>query len=320
MRLRELRGRGPDKGDSVESPYDVDARYRRKGSAGWTGYMVHLTEACDAARPRLVLHADTTPADVHEVKRAEPILAALDERGLSASDHLADAAYISADLLVKAEDRYGVRLVGPPRKDARWQALTEGGYTTDRFELDWDRRTATCPEGKTSESWREYQDESGRPYTMVRFGRTDCDACPARDLCTRSERTGRALRLHARREQGALESMRAELTTAEGRRLYGLRSGVEATMSQGGPGHGPEASAVPGPPEGPARPRRDGRSALGRPGRRVARRPACGPDADLALRRPGSLTDFASSVQTVSEWLPVGGDTGGASVGAGRAE
>ena len=38
IRLRELRGRGPDKGDSVESPYDVDARYRKKRGTTWVGY------------------------------------------------------------------------------------------------------------------------------------------------------------------------------------------------------------------------------------------------------------------------------------------
>ena len=79
--LRELRGRGPDKGDAVESPYDVDARYRSKGGTAWTGYMVHLTETCDEDRPRLVVHADTTAADVHEAMRTEAILDAVAARG-----------------------------------------------------------------------------------------------------------------------------------------------------------------------------------------------------------------------------------------------
>ena len=38
VRLRELRGRGPEKGDSVESPYDVDAHYRKKRRTTWEGY------------------------------------------------------------------------------------------------------------------------------------------------------------------------------------------------------------------------------------------------------------------------------------------
>lgn len=58
VRLRELRGRGREKGDSVESPYDVDARYRRRCGTTWVGYVTHLTETCDEGAPRLVVHAD----------------------------------------------------------------------------------------------------------------------------------------------------------------------------------------------------------------------------------------------------------------------
>jgi len=233
VRLRELRGRGPEKGDSVESPYDVDARYRRKRGTTWMGYMVHLTETCDGDRPRLVVHADTTAGDVHEAARAEPILAALDERGLSASEHLADAAYISADLLVGAGDRYGVQLVGPPRKDASWQGRTDGAYTAADFALDYGRGAATCPEGEESRTWREYTDRTGREYVMVRFDTATCRACPSRDLCVRSERSGRSLHLHPRREQEALEAMRAGLKTDAGWAAYSARAGVEGTLSQG---------------------------------------------------------------------------------------
>ena len=45
--MRPAQGRGP--GDKVESPYDTDARFWSKRATHWTGYMVHLTETCDAA-------------------------------------------------------------------------------------------------------------------------------------------------------------------------------------------------------------------------------------------------------------------------------
>ena len=67
VRLRPAQGRGP--GDRVESPYDAEARFRAKSGTGWTGYMVHLTETCDAERPRLIVHAEATPANVHEAMR-----------------------------------------------------------------------------------------------------------------------------------------------------------------------------------------------------------------------------------------------------------
>jgi hypothetical protein len=162
-----------------------------------------------------------------------PVLVALDERRLSAAEHLADAAYVSADLLVSAEDRYGVRLVGPPRKDVSWQARAEGGYTTDRFDLDWGRETATCPEGEESWSWRTYTDRDRGEYIVAQFAPGACQSCAARDLCVRSKSGGRTLRLHPERGQAALEAMRVEMATDEGRDRYAARAGVEGTLSQG---------------------------------------------------------------------------------------
>lgn len=231
-RLRELRGRGPEKGDSVESPYEVDARYRKKRGTTWIGYMVHFTETCDEDAPRLVVHADTTPGDVHEARRVSIIHEALAVKGLAPSEHLADAAYISADLLVEAQDQHGIRLVGPPRKDASWQARTDGGYAADRFDLDWARETATCPEGVESATWTTYHNAAAGDYVSVRFSVRDCRACPARERCAPSGTSGRSLRLHPQPEQEALVAMRTEMETEAGLSNYAARAGIEGTLSQ----------------------------------------------------------------------------------------
>src|SRR3954453_814605 len=80
VRLRPVQGRGP--GDRIQSPYDPDSRFRSKAGMRWTGYMVHLTETCDEDAPRLVVHTDTTPANVHEAVRTAPIHEALAGKGL----------------------------------------------------------------------------------------------------------------------------------------------------------------------------------------------------------------------------------------------
>jgi len=113
VRLRQVEGRGP--GDRIESPYDVDARFRSKSGMNWMGYMVHLTETCDEGAPHLVLHADTTPANVNEAVRTEPIHAALAAKGLAPSEHLVDSAYVSAEHLIRAQEQHGIDLVGPGR-------------------------------------------------------------------------------------------------------------------------------------------------------------------------------------------------------------
>ncbi|GGF74524.1 hypothetical protein GCM10011402_28960 [Paracoccus acridae] len=109
--------------------------------------MVHLTETCDAGTPHLVLHADTTPANVHEAMRTEPIHAALAAKGLVPTEHLVDAAYVSAEHLVTAHERHGIDLIGPPRPVQNWQTQETGAFLVTDFTVDCDRHCVRCPEG-----------------------------------------------------------------------------------------------------------------------------------------------------------------------------
>lgn len=229
-RLRPVQGRGP--GDRVESPYDTDARFRSKGGMGWTGYMAHLTETCDEAAPRLVVHTDTVPANVHEAMRTELIHAALAAKGLAPAEHLLDAGYVSAEGLISARERYGIDLVGPGRPGTSWQDRAEGAFGITDFIVVWDRRVARCPEGHESAQWREHRDEARGSYIRVRFSASLCAACPSKTRCTHGQGQGRQLRLHVREEHEALATARARQDSEAGRRLYAQRQGVEATISQ----------------------------------------------------------------------------------------
>jgi transposase len=232
-RLRPVQGRGP--GDRVESPYDTEARFRAKAGTNWTGYMVHFTETCDEGAPRLVVHADTTPANVHEAPRTAPIHAALAAKGLAPSEHLVDSAYVSADHFITARKEHDIDLVGPSRRNLSWQGLAEDAFSSADFIVDWDRRTARCPEGKESVGWYEATKRPGqRTLVRAQFRAADCLGCASRSRCTRSEAQskGRVLAVLPRPEYEALAAARARESTAEGRRLYAQRQGIESTLSQ----------------------------------------------------------------------------------------
>ena len=185
VRLREVRGCGP--GDRVESPYDIDARFRAKSGTDWTGYMVHLTETCDPGLPRLVVHTDTTPANVHEAVRTGAIHEALSEAGLTPSEHLVDAAYVSAEQLVVANVRHGIDLIGPARSNHSWQRRSTEAIQMADFTVDWERRRVRCPEGHESTSWGEYRDTAnGRSFIRAGFSPGDCRPCPAKPRCTQA--------------------------------------------------------------------------------------------------------------------------------------
>ena len=52
---------------SIESPYDMEAKYSRKDVTKWTGYKVHLSETCDEQLPHLITNVHTTVATTQDV-------------------------------------------------------------------------------------------------------------------------------------------------------------------------------------------------------------------------------------------------------------
>ena len=223
----------PPAAEGIESPYDADARYRHKRDTQWTGYMVHVSETCEPTAPHLLTHVHTTPATVHEAQCTLPIQQALIEKDLPPHEHLVDAAYISAELLVDSCDDHGIILRGPTRPTQGWQMQVAGAYTIEQFTVDWERQQVGCPQGKWATSWHERVEQDGTPYIIASFSRQDCHACPARPLCTQAQQQGRRLRLPPQEQYEALTAARAWYASAEGIQVYKQRAGVEGTLSQG---------------------------------------------------------------------------------------
>jgi transposase len=106
---------------AIVSPYDEEARSSTKRETFWHGYKVHLTETCEPDNPNLITHVETTPATEQDNMVVERLHAALETKALLPSQHLVDAGYPSAELLVSSQEKYGVDLLGPVRPDVSWQ-------------------------------------------------------------------------------------------------------------------------------------------------------------------------------------------------------
>ena len=137
----------PPAAEGIESPYDVEARYRHKRDTQWTGYMVHVSETCEPTAPHLLTHVHTTPATVHEAQCTTPIQQALVDKDVSPQEHLVDAAYVSSELLVQSRDDQGILLRGPTRPSQGWQTQVDGAYTLDQFAVDWGPAARALPPG-----------------------------------------------------------------------------------------------------------------------------------------------------------------------------
>ena len=222
----------PRAAEQLESPYDLDARYRTKRTTHWLGYMVHYTETCNLKKISLITHVHTTPATVHEAKCTALIQEALSERRLPPREHIVDAAYVSAELLVTSAHERHITLVGPPRPKAGWQNKVAGAYGYDQFTVDWERQQVQCPQEKWSRPWRERRDPSHDPWFAAHFRTQDCAACATRSLCTRSPHQARFFKLLPRQQHEALQQARAIHATEAGQKRYARRAGIEGTISQ----------------------------------------------------------------------------------------
>ena len=218
----------PCAAENLESPYDVEARYRHKRGAPWTGYTVHLSETCDPTEVHLITQVHTTPATVHEAQCTAPIQQALVDKDMAPTMHLVDAAYVDAALLVSSRQDHAIDLMGPTRPNVSWQAHVEGAYRLEQFTIDWEHAQVICPQGKISRTWTPQVADNGSPKISVKFRAEDCARCAERPRCTRAKTMPRHLSLHPREQYEALEVARtrfnwrrAKRSTNVGRALKG---------------------------------------------------------------------------------------------------
>ena len=238
----------------IASPYDLDARWGVKRDDFWLGYKLHVTEACDdqpacgcpgggtgrrghdgdcaaPAFPNLITHVATTDATVTDNQMTGVIDDDLAGKALAPGRHYVDSGYLSAALAVSEAARHGIALIGPLLADTSAQARAGAGYARAEFTVDYDAKTVTCPQGKTSASWTPCA-QRGSTAIVATFSPGDCGPCPARALCTASSRKRRQLTVLPRDLAEAQAAARAAEKTTPFQADYARRAGVEGTMHQ----------------------------------------------------------------------------------------
>jgi hypothetical protein len=113
-----------------------------------------------------------------------------------------------------------------------WQARDEDGFDLTRFNIDWDRKQVTCPNGKTSRNWRQTTSRHGLPIIQATFRTPDRTPCPGRARCTRSPVLARHLTFRPRTQYETQQQLRAEQATDTWRERYAHRAGIEGTIAQ----------------------------------------------------------------------------------------
>ena len=235
LRFRTAADGLPPAARFISSPHDAEAHLGKKGSTCWVGYKVSLTETCEDDLPNLITHVETTAAPTADGEVTPKVHADLQAKDLLPTVHLVDTGFLDAELLVESRRQYQVELLGPTRKDRRWQARADEGFGSEHFAVDFRRRKAVCPAGHESVEWVPRVDNRGNDSIYIRFSAADCGPCPSRAKCTKSraEHPRRSIAVRPELQYEALQKRRELEESEEYAREYARRAGVEGTISQG---------------------------------------------------------------------------------------
>jgi hypothetical protein len=176
--------------DRVISTVDPDARHGHKTSArGFDGYKGHIAADPDS---EIITATQATPGNSGDAEAAERLLADLlpgDQDSAAGQDSgqaatravgesqpavYGDAAYGSGELIGRLDGAgiYNGIKCQPP-------AAVKGCFPKDRFTIDLDGKTVTCPAGVTV----PIRPATGRHAGAARFG-VACRTCPLAAQCT----------------------------------------------------------------------------------------------------------------------------------------
>ncbi|MBX9724757.1 MAG: IS1182 family transposase [Candidatus Obscuribacterales bacterium] len=213
----------------IGSPHDTEARYSTKREDTWLGYAVHITETCEEGGPRLITDVQATRATTSDSETLPVIQRSLRKRGLSPAEQFVDAGYTKAESMKASAEKYSIKVIGPLRGGNTWQSQENKGFDISKFSIDWDSKKVTCPTGVQSQSWRE---RKGRNSIEVIFAGSNCQKCPFKEQCTKSEVGGRRLEFKPKELFEFLQKHRIYENSEEFKKAYRQRAGVEGAISQ----------------------------------------------------------------------------------------
>jgi IS5 family transposase len=179
--------------DRVISTVDVEARHGHKSrNRHFDGYKAHLSVDPDS---ELIDEVVATPANTSDRDAVEDLLGPLagqtDKPVVVGDSAYADGA-TRQDL---ADKGFDLRAKCPPVRNST------GGFAKDRFDVDLDDETVTCPADHTVAIRFTARGDGKASF------KGHCKHCPLRDQCTPSRR-GRTITIHP--QEAFLQTARAE--------------------------------------------------------------------------------------------------------------
>lgn len=85
-------------------------------------------------------------------------------------------------------------------------------------------RWFTVRKAKRASVGNKRHDVNGNPTVYIAFTQKDCQACPVREQCTRSLKTGRSMTLRTQSDWQVLQQARVRQNTDDFKTIYATRA------------------------------------------------------------------------------------------------
>lgn len=201
--------------DRIISVSDPEMRHGHKTSSQKSdGYKGNITVG--GKNHNLITAVEVTPANAADSSALDELITQREENlGNPIEKLMGDSAYGGADTRLKMIEKE-INLVAkvPPASNRN------GLFTKDRFEINLEERSITCPAGQVIKIKRQ--------HGSFTFPAKTCTNCDLRSQCT-SGKKGRTVVVH--KEEALLQKSRQEQETPEFKAQYRLRSRAERTIN-----------------------------------------------------------------------------------------
>jgi hypothetical protein len=210
---------------SVQSPDDLDATYRKKRGEGYRGYVANVTETCDPDNPvQLIVDVQVEPNATDDAQMMAEALPELKAR-TDVEEMYTDGGY-NGEAVDAALEAHPVKHIqtamrgGAPDPDrlhlADFTVTTDASGTPLRIVCPNDVETDVRP-GRSRERF------------IARFSHKTCDSCSFADQCPTQPRKRRGRALYFSRQNLKVAQRRQSLAQHRATAKH-LRPAVEATV------------------------------------------------------------------------------------------
>ena len=214
--------------DRIASVHDPEMRHGRKSkSTRFDGHKATIAVDTDT---QLITAVDVIAGNAHDSENALALCEQTQSNtGCEVETVLGDCAYGTAELR-KEFEQAGINLV------AKAPQLQANGFEKDRFTIDFDHDTVTCPAGQTTNKWRrahyKHRDGTQVPTKVFAFSAKVCGECEFYRQCVKAikPRRGRTITLHP--NEALLRETRAFQKTETFKEQYRPRSTVEHRIAR----------------------------------------------------------------------------------------